>query len=182
MRPGFFLVLLASLFWAQAADAWEAFTPRKATAYVVAVEEGNLISVADRWGKKSADYVISLYGIGIPTEDQPFGKEARATLLRLLPPGVRVIVSIVGEGEGGVVYALVQVEGRSVNNLLVDEGLAWVDRATCKAMLCRRWHIEEHSAIKARRGIWSLNMSSPPWQWGGNTGAGAKTRPDGKKP
>ncbi|MDE7240929.1 MAG: thermonuclease family protein [Desulfovibrio sp.] len=149
---------------------------------MVAVEEGNLISVADRWGKKSADYVISLYGIGIPTEDQPFGREARATLLRLLRPGARVIVSIVGEVGGGVVSALVQVDGRSVNNLLVDEGLAWVDRATCKAMLCRRWHIEEHSAIKERRGIWSLNMSSPPWQWGGNTGATAKTRPDGKQP
>lgn len=180
MRPGLLLAFLAALFWAQAAHAWEAFTPRKVTAYVVAVEEGNLISVAGRWGKKSADYVISLYGIGIPTEDQPFGREARATLLRLLRPGARVIVSIVGEGEGGVVYALVQADGRSVNNLLVDEGLAWVDRSTCKAMLCRRWHIEEHSAIKDRRGIWSLNMSSPPWQWGGNTGAGAKTRPDGK--
>ncbi|MBD5557113.1 MAG: thermonuclease family protein [Desulfovibrio sp.] len=147
---------------------------------MVAVEDGNLISVASRWGKKSADYIISLYGIGIPTEDQPFGKEARATLLRLLRPGARVIVSIVGEGEGGVVHGLVQVDGRSVNNLLVDEGLAWVDRSTCKAMLCRRWHIEEHSAIKDRRGIWSLNMSSPPWQWGGNTGATAKTLPDGK--
>ena len=182
MRPGLLLALLGSLFWAQPAHAWEAFTPRKATAYVIAVEEGNLISVADRWGKKSADYVVSLYGIGIPTGDQPFGKEARDTLLRLLRPGARVIVSIVGEVGGGVVSALIQVDGRSVNNLLVDEGLAWVDRATCKAMLCRRWHIEEHSAIKDRRGIWSLNMSSPPWQWGGNAGATAKARPDGNGP
>lgn len=182
MRPGLLLALLAMFLGATAAHAWEAFTPRKATAYVVEVEEGNLISVAGRWGRKTADYVISLYGIGIPTEDQPFGKEARAALLRLLPPGARVIVSIVGEGEGGVVYALVQVDGRSVNNLLVDEGLAWVDRATCKAMLCRRWHIEEHSAIKDRRGIWSLNMTSPPWQWGGNTGATARALPGRKQP
>ena len=178
MRLGVLLALLVSLFCAQAAHAWEAFTPRKTTAYVVEVEEGNLIAVASRWGKKSGDYTISLYGIGMPTEDQPFGREARATLLRLLPPGARVIVSIVGEG-AGVVYALVQVEGRSVNNLLVDEGLAWVDRATCKAMLCRRWHIEEHSAIKDRRGIWSLNMTSPPWQWGGKTGASPKATPGG---
>ena len=179
MRLGLLAALLATLLGADAAFAWEAFTPRKTTAYVVRVEEGNLISVASRWGKKSPDYTISLYGIGIPTGDQPFGKEARATLLRLLPVGARVIVSIVGEGDGGVVYALVQVEGRSVNNLLVDEGLAWVDRATCKAMLCRRWHIEEHSAIKDRRGIWSLNMTSPPWQWGGKTGTPAKTAPLG---
>ncbi|MDE5880041.1 MAG: thermonuclease family protein [Desulfovibrio sp.] len=149
---------------------------------MVGVEEGNLIAVAGRWGKKTTDYTISLYGIGIPTEAQPFGREARARLLGLLPPGARVIGSIVGKGEGGVVHALVQVDGRSVNNLLVDEGLAWVDRATCKAMLCRRWHIEEHSAIKERRGIWSLNMSSPPWQWGGASGAPAKAAPRGNEP
>ena len=181
MRLSFLAAMLATFFGAHTALAWEAFTPRKTTAYVVAVDEGNLIAVASRWGKKSPDYTISLYGIGMPADDQPFGKEARETLLRLLPPGERVIVSIVGEG-AGVVYALVQVGGRSVNNLLVDEGLAWVDRATCKAMLCRRWHIEEHSAIKDRRGIWSLNMTSPPWQWGGKTGTSAKAAPRGMQP
>ncbi|MBD5642093.1 MAG: thermonuclease family protein, partial [Desulfovibrio sp.] len=61
---------------------------------------------------------------------------------------------------------LVQVQDRSVNNRLVSDGLAWVDRSTCKAFFCRRWHIEEHLAQKDRRGIWSLNMSTPPWQWG----------------
>ena len=181
MRLAFLAALLVTFLGGETALAWEAFTPRKTTAYVVQVEEGNLIAVASRWGKKSPDYTISLYGIGMPTEDQPFGKEARETLLRLLPRGERVIVSIVGEG-AGVVHALVQAQGRSINNLLVDEGLAWVDRATCKAMLCRRWHIEEHSAIKDRRGIWSLNMTSPPWQWGGNAGATAKARPGGNQP
>ena len=181
MRLAFLAALVVTFLGAETAHAWEAFTPRKTTAYVVEVEEGNLIAVASRWGKKSPDYTISLYGIGMPTEGQPFGRETRARLLGLLPAGARVIVSIVGEG-AGVVYALVQVEGRSVNNILVDEGLAWVDRATCKAMLCRRWHIEEHSAIKARRGIWSLNMSSPPWQWGGKTGAPPKAAPQGTQP
>ena len=181
MRLAFLAALLVTFLGGETALAWEAFTPRKTTAYVVQVEEGNLIAVASRWGKKSPDYTISLYGIGMPTEDQPFGREARARLLGLLPPGARIIVSIVGEGTG-VVYALVQVEGRSVNNILVDEGLAWVDRATCKAMLCRRWHIEEHSAIKDRRGIWSLNMTSPPWQWGGKTGAPAKAATRGMQP
>ncbi|WP_241159348.1 MULTISPECIES: thermonuclease family protein [unclassified Desulfovibrio] len=181
MRLSFLAALLVTFLGAHAALAWEAFTPRKTTAYVVEVEEGNLIAVASRWGKKSADYTISLYGIGMPAEDQPFGKEARETLLRLLPRGERVIVSIVGEG-AGVVHALVQAQGRSINNLLVDEGLAWVDRATCKAMLCRRWHIEEHSAIKDRRGIWSLNMTSPPWQWGGKTGTPAQAAPRGMQP
>lgn len=170
MRLAFLAALLAALLPARAALAWETIIPHKATAYVLRVEEGNLIAVTGLWGGKKPDYIVSLYGIGMPTVEQPFGREARAALLRLLPRGAKVILSIVGSEAEGVVSALVQVEGRSVNNLLVADGLAWVDRSTCKAALCRRWHIQEHSAIKERRGVWSLNLSSPPWQWGGQAG------------
>lgn len=182
MRLAFSLILLMALSVADAALAWEMWTPRKSTAYVVRVEDGNLIAVSEIWGKKEADYTISLYGIGMPTEAQPFGKEARQRLLRLLPRGERIIVSIVGEEAADVVSALVQAGGHSVNSLLIGEGLAWVDRSTCKAMFCRRWHIQEHLAIKERRGVWSLNMTSPPWQWGGKTGAPSKAFSGGKKP
>lgn len=182
MRLIFFIMLLIALPGTEEAHAWETWTPRKSTAYVVRVEEGNLLAVSELWGKKEADYAISLYGIGIPTETQPFGKQARQKLLQLLPRGERVIVSIVGEESSDVVSALVQAGGHSVNTVLLAEGLAWVDRSTCKAMFCRRWHIQENMAIKERRGIWSLNMSSPPWQWGGNAETSAKALPRGKKP
>ena len=170
MRLVFLAALLTALLSVETALAWETITPHKATAYVLRVEEGNLIAVTGLWGGKKPDYIVSRYGIGMPTVEQPFGREARAALLRLLPPGAKVILSIVGAEAEGVVSALVQVEGRSVNNLLVADGLAWVDRSTCKAMLCRRWHIQEHSAITERRGVWSLNLSSPPWQWGAQGG------------
>ena len=179
MRLAFLAAFLPALLWAEPALAWETITPHKATAYVLRVEEGNLIAVTGMWGGKKPDYTVSLYGIGMPTEEQPFGRETRAALLRLLPPGAKVILSIVGSEAEGVVSALVQVEGRSVNNLLVADGLAWVDRATCKAMLCRRWHIQEHSAIKERRGVWSLNLASPPWQWGAQAGTLPKASPRG---
>lgn len=180
MRLGFLVTLLAALLGADTALAWETITPHSATAYVVRVEEGNLISVTERWRGKSPQYMVSLYGIGMPTGEQPFSKEARKALMQMVPPETKVILSIVGAEAEGVVSALVQVNDRSVNNLLVEEGLAWVDRSTCRAMLCRRWHIQEHSAIKARRGIWSLNMTSPPWQWGGKTGAPANPTSRGK--
>lgn len=179
MRLGVLVALWAVLLAADAAFAWETITPHTATAYVVRVEEGNLIAVTERWRRKAPDYTVSLYGIGMPTDEQPFGKETRNELMRLLPPGAKVILSIVGSDAEGVVSALVQVKDRSVNNLLVEEGLAWVDRSTCRAMLCRRWHIQEHGAVKARRGVWSLNMTSPPWQWGGKSGTPAKRRPAG---
>ena len=72
---------------------------------------------------------------------------------------------LMGEDDKGAVSALVQVAGTSVNYQLLVEGLAWVNRSTCKAMFCRRWYIQEHQAVVDRRGLWGLNMSTPPWQW-----------------
>ena len=66
----------------------------------------------------------------------------------------------------GSIRALVQVRGDSVNYQLVAQGLAWVDRQSCKAIFCRRWYIQEHQAVQERRGIWRLNLGTPPWQWG----------------
>lgn len=152
------------------AFAWETISPHVTTAYVLGVDEGNIIAVSESARGHEPDYRVSLYGIGIPSGKQPLAAQARQALLRLLPTGGRVVLSIVGRDEHGMVSALVQRNDRSINNFLVDQGLAWVDRSTCKAMFCRRWHIQEHGAIKDRRGIWSLNIASPPWQWGGRAG------------
>ena len=84
----------------------------------------------------------------------------------MMPVGTKVGVESVGQLEAGPISALVQVGGDSVNYKLVMAGLAWVDRQKCRAIFCRRWLIQEHQAVVDRRGIWSLNMSTPPWQWG----------------
>ena len=83
-----------------------------------------------------------------------------------MPRGTKVTFEPVGRSESGTVSALVQVGGTSVNYQLVVEGLAWVDRQTCKAIFCRRWMIQEHQAVVDKRGIWGLNIGTPPWQWG----------------
>lgn len=152
-----FLLLLPAL-----AFAWEPYKGTTMTARVIAVTPGNTLSVKSG-GRELA---LTFYGIGIPTERQPFGKEAHNLLNSILPPGEKCIVTAVNSNEEGLISALVQVQDRSVNNRLVSEGLGWVDRFTCKAFFCRRWHIEEHIAQKARRGVWSINVSTPPWQWG----------------
>ena len=51
----------------------------------------------------------------------------------------------------------------AVNSL--GEVLAWVDRQKCRAVFCRRWLIQEHQAVLDKRGIWGLNIGTPPWQW-----------------
>lgn len=148
------------------AQAWEMYTPRTFDAYVQKIREGNILVVNEKRSGGKDNFPVRLYGIGIPLEGQPFGKEAHKELVELLPPGTKVILSTVRDDEQGVISALVQLNDHSVNNRLLEEGLAWVDRSTCKAFFCRRWHIQEHLAIEARRGIWALNIPTPPWQWG----------------
>lgn len=157
-----FIVLLFPL----PASAWETYAGKNMTARVVSVAPGNTITVKSG-GKELA---LRFYGIGIPTDRQPFGKEAHALLTSILPPGEKCIITTVNDAGDGLISALVQVQDRSVNNRLVSEGLGWVDRFTCKAFFCRRWHIEEHIAQKDRRGVWSINVSTPPWQWGESKG------------
>lgn len=145
------------------AFAWETYVGKSMTCRVISVTQGNTLTVKNDSGKELA---LSFYGIGIPTERQPFGNEAHKLLLSILPPGEKCIVTTVNSTDEGLISALVQVQDRSVNNRLVSEGLGWVDRFTCKAFFCRRWHIEEHIAQKERRGVWSINVRTPPWQWG----------------
>lgn len=160
------LILVFTFFLPAGSSAWEMYKGRTLVAYVLEVEPGNIVSVTEsKFGSKKP-FSIRFYGIGIPTERQPFGQQAHAELMRLLPKGEKLLLTTVNEDPNGIINALVQVDDRSINNLLIDMGLAWVDRFTCKAFFCRRWHIQESLAIKSRRGVWSLNLQTPPWQWG----------------
>lgn len=167
-RAAFLFYLACAIFFSLGADAraWEMYAGRNLVVYVRQIEPGSILLVSeDKTGDKN-NFAIRFYGIGIPSARQPFGQQARAELLRLLPPGQKILITTVNEDPNGIINALVQLDERSINNRLVEEGLAWVDRSTCKAFFCRRWHIQESLAIRERRGVWSLNIPTPPWQWG----------------
>lgn len=150
--------LVCLLGLAGPAHAWEA--------YVVKVEDGNTISVSRNRENTDDTTILRFYGTDAPSLRQPYGQQAFAYLKQMMPMGTKVTVDPVGTDEKGLVMALVQVGGNSVNYQMIREGLAWVNRQTCKAMFCRRWHIQEHQAITEKRGIWSVEMTTPPWQWG----------------
>ena len=157
---------LAVIAFFVVSSAFPAFAENTWNAYVVSVEDGNTVSVSTKYGSTEPESVLVFYGIEAPTLSQPFGREAVAYLQRMMPVGTKVGVEVVGQSEAGPLASLVQVGGDSVNYKLVMEGLAWVDRQKCRAIFCRRWLIQEHQAVLDRRGVWSLNMSTPPWQWG----------------
>ena len=133
---------------------------------LLTVEDGNTFTIAHTPEGRQPEAVVRFYGIEAPTLQQPLGPEARVRLAELLPRGTRVAIDPVGEADDGPLVSIVQVGGTSINYQLVVEGLAWVDRKRCRAVFCRRWYIQEHQAVQARRGIWGLNIGTPPWQWG----------------
>ncbi|MBO4335739.1 MAG: thermonuclease family protein [Desulfovibrio sp.] len=155
------------VFLACAAFLLGSLTPALArTAFVFKVQEDGLIAVSYWPRAEKADALVRMYGISMPSLRQPFGKEARAFLLKYLHKGEEVEIAPVGEkDEEGLEEVLLQVEGHSLNYALVSEGLAWVNRQTCLSTYCRRWYIVEHRAVTEQKGIWSLELETPPWQW-----------------
>lgn len=152
--------------WPLSARAWESYILKSREAYAVSIEEGNILMVSKWRGTDTAETAVHFYGIGIPGPHQPFGTQAHELLLELLPKGRQVSLESASMEKDGQISALVQAAGVSVNHRLLADGLAWVDRGKCKAFFCRRWLIQEYVARKERRGIWSINVSTPPWQWG----------------
>ncbi|MBQ7586140.1 MAG: thermonuclease family protein [Desulfovibrionaceae bacterium] len=136
------------------------------TVFVMQVEDGGTIAISN-WPKSEfPDSKVRLYGVRTPSVKEPFGAEARQFLNGFLPKGAKIEIQPVSNSlEDGLEEVLVQVEGHSLNYALVDEGLAWVDRRTCKSSYCRRWYLVEHNAVQARKGIWGLDLETPPWQW-----------------
>ena len=136
-------------------------------AFVVKLEDNGTIAVANWPNATKEDAHVRMYGVTLPTLKQPFGKEARNFLLKFLKTGTKIEVSPVGDArdEEGFEEVLVQVDGHSLNYALVDRGLAWVNRRTCKSSYCRRWYIVENNAVLGLKGVWSLQKETPPWQW-----------------
>ncbi len=136
--------------------------------FVVRIDTNNNIIVSNDSKAQSEDATYRFYGIGIPSEKQPFGSEAHKYLVNILPKGTRITIKKLTDSNGSnsIPSALIQVYGKSLNYALISEGLAWVDRQRCKGLYCRRWHIEEHKIIEDRKGIWSVDAPTPPWQWG----------------
>ncbi|MDR1856688.1 MAG: thermonuclease family protein [Desulfovibrio sp.] len=135
-------------------------------AHVMRVEPGGVIVVSDSRRMEEPGIFLRFYGVDVPTKGQPFGDEAQQYLESTLPRGTTVSVQNVIKEEGGSIRCMIQLHGQSLNYQMLAEGLAWVNRRQCKAVFCRRWFIQEHQAVQEKRGVWSIPIGTPPWQWG----------------
>lgn len=147
------LFVLALLFWSTSAVAWEGT--------VVRVADGDTFQV--RQGEQLV--TIRLYGIDCPEHGQPFWREAKNEIGRLIQ-GKKVSVQPVEIDQYGRVVALVWIRGQLVNGDMVRRGLAWVYSHYCKSQpLCRDLDAMQQAARDAKLGLWSQSAPMPPWVW-----------------
>jgi micrococcal nuclease len=71
----------------------------------------------------------------------------------------------------GRTVAVILVDGKNLNEELLQAGLAWVYPQYCKASFCSEWYRIEEAAREGRIGLWSHPNAVTPWEYrrGGRT-------------
>jgi endonuclease YncB( thermonuclease family) len=119
---------------------------------VIKVYDGVSFAVFSR----QSDFTrIRLYGINCPGLNEPWGREAKTftdSLLFLQKPGLTPI----NKNKQGQVLALVQAaDGRLLNEELLRNGFAWVDRASCTEIWCDSWLEIEQQSKNLKLRLWN---------------------------
>ncbi len=133
-------------------------------AVIVHIHDGDTITAAPL-NAVGSPIKIRLYGIDTPEKGQPGGADATAYLHSLLPLRANVEVTEMGKDKYGRTVALVEHEGRTVNELMVEAGHAWVYARYCRAAMCKGWYALQRNAAAERRGLWEEDMPIAPWLW-----------------
>ena len=104
---------------------------------------------------------LRLLNIDAPELKQPFGEESRRYLKSLIDSKL-VDVNTLKQDRYGRVLSTIFFEGKNVNKLMVEKGLAWVydDYVIDKSL-----YEDQMQARRNEVGLWSNSNSIPPWLW-----------------
>ena len=156
------LAFAASLLLAASATAQTCVAPSCFDAPVMAVADGDTVTVLRQTAAGLRQVRIRLTEIDAPERGQPWSARARQALAdKVFGQTVRVLAS--GEDRYGRLLARLQIDGRDVNREMVREGHAWVYRRYAT----ENWLPDEAAARESSLGLWSLSVgaSVPPWEW-----------------
>jgi endonuclease YncB( thermonuclease family) len=150
------VLLCALLLFALPAAAQE--PGQTITGKVVAVKDGDTINVLH--GGRAV--TVRLHGIDAPEMGQPFGNNAKQAASRYAF-GKVARIRITDVDRYGRAVGRVTVDGGSLNQMLVRDGLAWWYRRYAP----REGRLEslERAARNANQGLWSRPNPTPPWDW-----------------
>lgn len=147
------LALLLLLFPVSPCHAW--------LGRVIAVTDGDTIIVEKSAGGEQIK--IRLHGIDAPERKQPAGEIARGLLFDVaLYCEVEVEEKAV-DRYGRLVAIIWLGSGKSLQETLLESGLAWVWPHYC--LDCRAWENLQKTARQNQRGLWANPDAIPPWKW-----------------
>jgi len=94
-------------------------------------------------------------------KDKDFGKEAKQCTSEMVLRKV-VEVEVPFRDRQRETAAGVSNKNVTLNGMLIQEGLAWVDSRRCVDPICNHWYFLEMEARREKRGLWSEAHSIPP--------------------
>lgn len=149
------LLLFSLIFFltCSQAYAWDA--------RVVAVTDGDTITVEPATGGKRVK--VRLYGIDSPESRQPYGQAAKSAVIDTALYKAVDIQTRDKDRYGRIVAIVGTPGGDTLQEILLDAGLAWVYPQYCRG--CSGWYALEEGAKEARRGLWRDGNPVPPWVW-----------------
>lgn len=134
-------------------------SPRPWAGRCVSVSDGDTISVRHR----GSEVRVRLNAVDCPEGGQAFGNVARHFTSDLVFRKVVTVRPTDTDRYGRTVGDVLTPEGRSLNEALVEAGLAWWYRRY--APDDRRLRALEAEARDARRGLWRDANPIPPWEF-----------------
>jgi micrococcal nuclease len=57
------------------------------------------------------------------------------------------------------------VNGKNVNELMLEAGYAWVHVGLCTELFCDDWIQIENEVKSEKKGLWADSNRLPPWIW-----------------
>ncbi|MFN2354801.1 MAG: thermonuclease family protein [Desulfopila sp.] len=127
---------------------------------VAKIIDGDSVEVS----RRGATSTVRLYGIDTPEWKQPYSNLAKEYLQKEIA-GKRVAIVPFYRDSYGRTIAIVKHEGRNLNEVLVEKGLAWVHVYYCKKTICAQWKKLERDARISEKGLWRQANPVPPWVW-----------------
>ena len=134
------------------------------TGRVVGVADGDTITVLDA---DKVQHKIRLAGIDAPEKKQPFGNRSKESLSELTFDKT-VAVETTKRDRYGRQVGKVLINGRDVNLVQVERGMAWFYRQYQREQSPndrKLYEAAEDSAKAGKRGLWLEANPVPPWEF-----------------
>ena len=161
LRDRIFLAMLIGIAsWAYAQNTHAGTYTGK----VVSIADGDTVTVLDA---AQTQHKVRLAGIDAPERKQPFGQVARQYLASAVF-GKTVTIEWSKVDRYRREIGKVLLDGKDINLMLVDAGLAWHYKFYEREQSPEDRHsysTAEQRARAARRGLWRENTPSPPWEF-----------------